>query len=89
MAEVRGALDALDEQIVTLLGRRMRYVEAAGRIKQRRDEVRDEARNAVVIAHAAEVAERVDFPPEVARELYRMLIEASIAHELERFDAAE
>lgn len=86
MAEVRAGVDALDERIVTLLGTRMRFMEAAARIKQSREEVRDEERKAAVIDHAAEVAERVGFPPELVRKLYDVLVEGSIAYEFERFD---
>ena len=86
MAEVRAGVDALDAQIVTSLGKRMRFMEAAARIKQHRDEVRDEARKAAVIDHAAEVAEQVGFPPELVRRLYDMLVEGSIAYEFDRFD---
>jgi len=87
MAEVRAGVDALDVRIVTLLGERMRYMEAAARIKPTRDAVRDEPRKAAVIAHAAEVAARAGFPPDLARALYNLLVEGSIAYELDRFDA--
>ncbi len=89
MAEVRAGVDEIDERIVALLGTRMRFIAAAARIKPRRDQVRDEERKAAVIAHARDVAARVGFPPDVAARLYDQLIEASIAHELERFDALE
>src|SRR3546814_5436657 len=75
MAEVRAAIDALDERIVTLLGERMRYMDAAARIKTARGAVRDEARKAQVIDHAAAVAARVDFPPALARAIYEQLVE--------------
>lgn len=87
MAEVRAGVDALDEQIVALLGRRMRFMDAAARIKSRRDQVRDEVRKAAVIAHARAVAEQVGVPPELAGQLYETLVEGSIAYEFERFDA--
>jgi isochorismate pyruvate lyase len=86
MAEVRAGVDALDEQIVTLLGTRMRFMDAAARIKPERGLVRDEVRKAAVIAHAQEVAARVGFPPEVIANLYDRLVEASIAYEFDRFD---
>ena len=87
MAEVRAGVDALDEDLVALLGKRMRFMDAAARIKPRREDVRDEERKAAVIAHAKAVAARVGFPPEVVAQLYETLVEASIAYELERFDA--
>ena len=86
MAEVRAGVDALDEQIVTLLGTRMRFMDAAARIKLERGQVRDEVRKAAVIAHARQVAARVGFPPEVVTDLYDRLVEASIAYEFDRFD---
>lgn len=87
MAEVRAGVDALDEQIVTLLGTRMRFMDAAARIKPDRNLVRDEARKAAVIAHAKDVAAHVGFPPAVIADLYDRLVEASIAYEFEKFDA--
>ena len=87
IADVRAGVDALDEQIVTLLGARMRFMEAAARIKESRDQVRDEQRKAAVISHAQAVARKTGFPPSLVAELYETLVEASIAHELELFDA--
>jgi isochorismate pyruvate lyase len=87
MSEVRAGVDALDEQIVTLLGKRMRFMDAAARIKARRDEVRDERRKAEVIAHVRSVAEQVQFPADLAATLYDQLVEASIAYEFARFDS--
>lgn len=87
MTEVRAGVDALDEQIVTLLARRMRYMDAAARIKPRRDQVRDEQRKADVIAHARAVASRNGLDAELIAQLYELLVEASIAHELRAFDA--
>jgi len=87
MAEVRAAIDGLDTLIVSLLAERMRYIEAAARIKQSRDTVRDEVRKAAVIAHAVKVASDRGFPPKLAYEIYNLLVEGSIAHELDLFDA--
>ncbi|MDX3883274.1 MAG: chorismate mutase [Sphingomonas sp.] len=87
MIEVRAGVDALDEQIVTLLGRRMRYMDAAARIKTTRGAVRDEARKAQVIDNAATVAARVGVPPALVRALYEQLVEGSIAYEFDKFDA--
>jgi len=86
MSEVRAGVDALDEEIMTLLGLRMRFMEAAARIKTARGQVRDEPRKAAVIAHAKSVASRVGFSPLLAADLYELIVEASIAHELECFD---
>lgn len=87
MVDVRAGVDALDEEIMALLARRMRFMDAAARIKQDRGQVRDEARKRAVIANAVAAAGRFGFPTELARDLYESLVEASIAYEFERFDA--
>jgi len=86
MSQVRAAIDALDTLVVTLLAERMRYIEAAARIKPSRDAVRDEVRKAAVVAHAVKVANDRGFPPKLAYQLYDMLVEGSIAYEFETFD---
>lgn len=87
MAEVRNGVDRLDEEIVRLLGRRFRYMDAAARIKPVREAVRDEGRKAQVLANVARLAQEHGVPAEAAAELYERLVEASIAYELGRFDA--
>lgn len=87
MAQVRSAIDAIDRDIVALLGRRMRWIEAAGRIKPERGAVRDQWRKDDVHAKVEAEAEKHDFPPALLREVYELLMEGSIAHEFTVFDA--
>lgn len=86
MPEVRVSIDDLDRQIVTLLGERMRFIEAAARIKPQREAVRDQWRVDDVLTKVGETSDRVNFPKKVAQKLYADLIEASIVHELVNFD---
>lgn len=86
MAEVRHGVDRLDEEIVSLIGERFRYMDAAARIKLERRAVRDEARKAEVIGNARRLAEAAGIPDAVIADLYERLVEASIAYELDRFD---
>ena len=87
MAEVRGGVDRLDEEIVSLLAERFRYMDAAARIKPDRDAVRDERRKADVLAKVAAHAASAGVHPATVAALYERLIEDSIAYELDRFDA--
>jgi isochorismate pyruvate lyase len=87
MQEVRHGVDRLDEEIVSLLGERFRYMDAAARIKPSRELVRDEGRKAEVIANVRRLAPAAGVDPEIAGSLYEQLVEASIAHEHVRFDA--
>jgi isochorismate pyruvate lyase len=86
MAEVRAEIDALDRAIVALLADRLHYIDEAARLKPSRDQVRDDARIAEVLAKAAAEAERLGADGAVIAAAYRALVEASIAHELEKFD---
>ena len=86
MAEVRSGVDALDEEIVRLVGERFRYMDAAARIKSGRDAVRDEARKSEVLANVRRLAAGRNVPVEALAEIYERLVEASIAYEFERFD---
>jgi|SRR3954451_4001378 isochorismate pyruvate lyase len=87
MAEVRDGVDRLDDDIVRLLARRFRFMEAAARVKGSRDRVRDERRKAEIIARVRRAAANAGIPEDVVAELYDRLIEGSIAFELARFDA--
>ena len=86
MADVRREIDRIDALLVALMAERQTFIEAAGRIKQERGTVRDEARIAEVIAHVRALAEARGLNPDIAEPVWRALIEASIAHEYDVFD---
>ncbi|MBV7256653.1 chorismate mutase [Pacificimonas sp. WHA3] len=87
MADIRAGIDELDRQIVSRLAERMRYIEAAARVKPTRDTVRDEARKADVIAKAKAAARAGGLDDRLVGDLYELLVERSIAHEFVKFDA--
>jgi isochorismate pyruvate lyase len=64
----------------------MRFMVAAARIKSARTDVRDEERKAAVIANARRAAAELGVPPSLAEALWEVLVEGSIAFELEEFD---
>jgi len=86
MEEVRAGVDALDAMLVDLLAQRFAYMRAAARLKPQRNQVRDEARKAQVIANARARAEALGLPGELVAQLWDRLVEGSIAYELERWD---
>ena len=87
MHELRAAIDALDARLVSMLALRQRYIERAALLKQTRDAVRDEARIEDVVRHVIEEGKRAGLSPMIAERVWRSLIEASIAHEYQAFDA--
>ncbi|MBV9528627.1 chorismate mutase, partial [Sphingomonas sp.] len=62
MTEVRAGVDAVDRELVRLLGRRFGYMDAAARIKPTRDTVRDEARKAQVLDNVRQAAATAGVP---------------------------
>lgn len=87
MAEVRAGVDAVDAQLVDLLARRFAFMDAAARIKTDRNAVRDEARKQQVLKQAREAATDAGIPVELVADLWELLVEGSIAYELEKWDA--
>ncbi len=86
MIDVRAGVDTIDAELARLIGVRFRLMDAAARIKPERGQVRDEARAALVIAQATAGAVANCWSPELAREFWERLVEASIGYELEVFD---
>ncbi|HYD04261.1 MAG TPA: chorismate mutase, partial [Reyranella sp.] len=86
MAEVREGVDALDRALVQLIAERVRYMDAAARIKDDRGVVRDEARIEDVVAKVKAAATQAGLPHAVAEPVWRQLIERCIAHELVEWD---
>jgi len=87
MTQVRAGVDWVDAQLVELLALRFGYMDAAARIKAQRAAVRDEARKQQVLAHVQNAAREAGIPVEVVADLWERLVEASIAYELEKWDA--
>lgn len=87
MAEVRREIDRLDRELVKLLAERQTYIEQAGTIKGERSAVRDEARIEDVVQKVLAEADRAGLSRAIAEPLWRLLIEKSIEHEFEVFDA--
>ncbi|GGE06398.1 chorismate mutase [Polymorphobacter glacialis] len=87
MADVRAGVDALDRELVALLARRFAFMDAAARIKSDRCAVRDEPRKAQVIANAVDAARAAGIPAEAIAQMWEILVEASIAHELGKWDS--
>lgn len=86
MTDVRAGVDSVDRELVTLLAERFRFMDAAARIKPQRGQVRDEARKRQVIDNAAAQAAALGLDPAIIEMLWEALVEASIAHELQKWD---
>ena len=87
MAGLRAAIDALDARLVRLLALRQAYIERAAVLKTSRGTIRDEARIEDVMEKVMAEAKAAGLSLGLVESLWRVLIERSIAHEFEAFDA--
>jgi len=90
MAEVKACIDSIDKRIVTLLGERMKYIEAAAEIQETREDViNQEKRKKEILKRATKRARRVEFPEDIVRKMFRILVDELQKKELEIFDRLE
>jgi isochorismate pyruvate lyase len=89
LADVRSAIDHVDEQIVALLGLRADYVRAAARFKTSESSVAAPERQAAMLQARRGWAEREKLDPDFIEEIYRLLVGYFIAREREHWKAGK
>ncbi|MNO35958.1 Salicylate biosynthesis protein PchB [compost metagenome] len=80
--EVRQRIDEIDRSLVSLLAKRGRLVMQAAGFKKTTDDVRAPARVEQVIRKVREMADETGASAEVVEQVYRAMISAFIAEEL-------
>ncbi|MBK9573269.1 MAG: chorismate mutase [Rhodoferax sp.] len=85
MTEVRARVDALDDVLVPLLVQRSAYMTQAARIKQDKNQVRDEARIQAIVDRVRQHAVAQGGEPAVMEAIYRGMMEIFIAYEHHEF----
>lgn len=86
MSEVRIGVDALDQELVSLIAKRQGYMAAAARIKTDRNTVHDSVRIEDVVAKVKANALKLGLSVEIAEPVWRELIKQSIAYEFKEWD---
>ncbi len=81
--DVRQAVDALDREIVGLIGKRGRYVEAAARFKTGEESVRAPERQRKMLEERRRWAEEENLNPDVIEGLYKDLVSYFVNREME------
>ncbi|MBL4790104.1 MAG: chorismate mutase [Kordiimonadaceae bacterium] len=89
MKEIREEIDRVDTLIVPLLLERLNYIAQAGHIKLDRDTVRDNWRIEDVVSKAKTSGAVLGGDTKYIEDIYRHLIEWSINHEFDVWDAIE
>ena len=80
--ESRRAIDALDREVISLIGRRARYVEAAARFKNSEQGVRAPERQREMLAQRRRWAEEAGLDPDVIEGIYRTLVSYFVDREM-------
>ena len=87
---LRARIDAIDDQLVSLIAQRIKVVEEVVTIKAANDlPARLDGRIEEVVARVRARAERVDAPADLAEVLWRTMIEWIVAYENVRLEAGE
>ena len=86
MTDVREQVDRIDAEIIALMAQRFACMDAAARIKQDRNVVRDEVRKAAVLQNVKQLAEKAGIPVPLMAAIWEMLVETSISYELQKWD---
>ena len=83
--DVRLGIDALDREVVALLGRRARYVEAAARFKTSEESVHSPERHNAMLEARRRWAHEEGLSPEVIEEVYETLVSYFVSREMDRW----
>ena len=89
LADVRAAIDEIDQTIVGLIARRAEYVQAAAAIKADETAVRAPERYASMLGQRREWAGAAGLDPDVIEQIYRTLVDYFIARELAGWRASQ
>lgn len=82
--DVRQAIDELDREMIALIGRRARYVDAAARFKTGEHSVRAPERQRKMLAERRRWAEENGLDQDVIEALYQNLISYFVAREMQQ-----
>src|ERR1041384_3570222 len=86
LEEVRAEIDRLDEQIVTLLGQRLGYVQAVAKFKTTTTDVAAPDRLTSMLSIRRQWATREHLDPDFVERLYRDMVAYFISQEMEHFE---
>lgn len=86
MQDIRTEIDAIDHEIIALLGQRMGYVQAAAAFKTSATTVRAEERVKSMLAVRRQWAKEEQLPPDLVEQVYRTLVDGFIQHEMTQWE---
>jgi isochorismate pyruvate lyase len=85
--DIRQEIDAIDREVIGLLGKRFSYVKAAAQFKKNTDSVKAVERFDTMLQQRRIWAEEVGLNPDAIEKLYRDLVGYFIEEELKHWEA--
>ncbi len=82
LAEIRAAIDIIDNKIVELVANRSSYVKEVAKFKLSVDDVADPKRVQFVIDSKKELAQRYGAPPTLVESIYEMMLDFFLEEEV-------
>ena len=89
MEDIRREIDALDQAVIKLLGKRFQYVLAASKYKTSATSVRAPERFKTMLATRRQWAEAEGLSPDAIEQMYRDLVNHFIAEEMKHWSALQ
>lgn len=89
MNDIRTEIDAIDETIVSLLGRRFEYVKSAAQFKTSETSVRAPERFTAMLQQRRVWAEREGLSPNAIEKMYRDLVNHFINEEMTEYHTSK
>jgi isochorismate pyruvate lyase len=89
MVDIRAEIDRIDQAVISLLGKRFRYVRAAAPFKTDAATVRAPQRFAAMLEQRRVWAEQQGLSADVIEKMYRDLVAYFIAEELRHWQAGQ
>ena len=87
MADIRREIDAIDHQVIQLLGKRKGYVHAASKFKTSASNVKAPERLKTMLVQRRSWAEAAELDPDVIEKLYQDLVNYFIATEMKEWQS--
>lgn len=72
--EIRNEIDAIDKQVIELLGKRLQYITEIVRFKKDEEDIIAKQRYSEVLLARRELAVRASLDPDVIEDMYKHLI---------------
>ncbi|MEO0406973.1 MAG: isochorismate lyase [Cyanobacteria bacterium P01_A01_bin.135] len=85
MGDIRAEIDRLDKAIITLIGKRFQYVQAAAKFKTSESSVRAPERFEAMLQQRRLWAQNQGLSPDVIEKLYTDLVNHFIEEEMKRW----